>query len=433
MDMAVVGTGYVGLAAGICFAEAGNRVIGVDVDEQKIARLRRAELPIYEVGLQEMLEQNLAAGRLSFTSDLADAVRRSPVVFITVGTPPRHDGEADTAALEAVAADVARAMPEHRIVVIKSTVPVGTNRRLQPELAELTAVPFDLVSNPEFLKEGCAVDDFLRPDRVIIGTDSPHAAEVMAQLYSPFVRNGRPLIVMDPTSAEMAKYAANAMLSTKISFINEVANLCDLFGADVNDVRRGICSDSRIGYQFLYPGLGYGGSCFPKDVSALIHMSDRVGYPAQLLKAVKEVNSRQKQTLQKKIVDYFGEDLRDLNFAVWGAAFKPRTDDLRESPALRLIDDILSRSGGVRVHDPQALGNLREIFGDRVRYCGEMYEGLDGADALCLATDWNVYRNPDYRKMGQLMRRRVVFDGRNIYNARQLKDSGFTYFGIGTH
>lgn len=431
MRVAVVGSGYVGLTAGICLAESGNNVIGVDVDQGRIEKLNQGILPICERGLGELLRHNLQNHRIVFTTDLAQAVRNSLVIFIAVGTPPLPSGQVDMRQMEKAARAIIRILPAYRVLVVKSTVPVGTSARLSRELARLTDKPFDLVSNPEFLKEGCAVEDFLRPDRVVIGTTSPKAASALEELYEPFVRNGRPIILMDPTSAEMTKYAANAMLSAKISFINEIANLCDLFGADINSVRRGICSDSRIGYQFLHPGLGFGGSSFPKDVQALIHAAERAGYPGWLLKAVRQVNEYQKQTLQRKILRFFGEDLSELKFAVWGVAFKPRTDDIRESPAVGLIGDLLVRSAQVCAHDPQALANLRKIFGDRLHYCADMYEALDGADALCLATEWTVYRNPNPDRMLQLMRQPVIFDGRNVYDADKLRSKGFTYFAVG--
>jgi UDPglucose 6-dehydrogenase len=431
MKLTVIGSGYVGLTAGICFAESGNNVICVDVDEEKINSLNRGILPIYELGLQELLVKNLDNSNLFFTIDLADAVQNSQIIFIAVGTPPGPDGYPDLTQVDTAAYDIIRYIPDYRIIVIKSTVPIGTNSRLSNELARLTEIPFDLVSNPEFLKEGCAIEDFFRPDRIIIGTTSPNAAAVLQELYDPFVRNGKPIIVMDPTSAEMTKYAANAMLGTKISFINEIANLCDLLGADINNVRRGICSDIRIGYHFLYPGLGFGGSCFPKDVQALIRIGETHGYPGWLLRAVKQVNDHQKFTLQRKIISLFGEDLTGLHFALWGAAFKPGTDDIRESPAIGLISDILSRSGHLHVHDPQALENLKKIFGNQIQYYQEMYQMLENVDALCILTEWAVYRNPDIEKMLQLMRRPIIFDGRNLYECAKMTGKGFTYFGIG--
>jgi UDPglucose 6-dehydrogenase len=431
MNIAVVGVGYVGLTAGTCFAESGNRVICIDVDGEKIDCLNRGVLPIYEPALAELIENNLKSGRLRFGTDLPEAILNSQIIFIAVGTPQGPDGLPVIDQVELIARQVVEQMPDYRLIVIKSTVPIGTTNRLGKELAALTDKPFDIASNPEFMKEGYAVEDFLRPDRVIIGSNSSRATAMLEELYAPFVRNGKPIIGMDPASSEMTKYAANAMLSTKISFINELANLCDLFGADIDMVRRGICSDSRIGYQFLYPGLGFGGSCFPKDLSALTQMAGRVGYSAKLLNAVLEVNQEQKQSLQRKIYEYYGKDLHQKKFAVWGLAFKPRTDDIREAPSLGLIADLLVAGAVVKVHDPKAMENVRKVFGDRVVYCANMYDALAGADGLCLVTEWNEFRNPDFIKMREIMRKAVVFDGRNIYDPTRMQNRGFDYFGIG--
>ena len=366
MNIAVVGMGYVGLTAGTCLAESGNQVVGIDVDREKIAKLNQGELPIYEPGLSELMENNLRSGRLEFSTDLVRAIHTSQIIFIAVGTPQGPDDLPMIDQVETIARQVVEQMPDYRLIVIKSTVPVGTTVRLEKELSLLTDTPFDIASNPEFMKEGYAVEDFLRPDRVIIGSENPRVIAVLEELYLPFVRNGKPIIVMDPTSSEMTKYAANAMLSTKISFINELANLCDRMGGDIDLVRRGICSDSRIGYQFLYPGLGFGGSCFPKDLAALSKMAKLAGYPAPLLNAVLEVNRVQKQSLQRKICDYYGDDLRNKIFAIWGVTFKPRTDDIRESPALGLVADLLAAGARVRVSDPRGMDNLRKVFGNRV-------------------------------------------------------------------
>lgn len=431
MKIAVMGTGYVGLTAGTCLAESGNDVVCVDVDGEKIEQLRRGRVPIYEPGLGELVENNLASGRLRFTTDQDAAIQEAFIIFITVGTPPGPRELPDTTEVEKIARRIATTMPGHRIVVIKSTVPVGTTRRLQEMLAAMTDKPVDVISNPEFLKEGYAVEDFLRPDRVILGTDNPRAAAVLEELYQPFVRNGKPILVMDPPSAEMTKYAANAMLSTKISFINEIANLCELLGGDIDAVRKGICSDSRIGYQFLYPGLGFGGSCFPKDIQALIALAAAAGYPAHLLNAVREVNAAQKVSLQRKITAHYGNDLTGRTFGIWGLAFKPRTDDIRESPALGLIADLVAAGARVRVHDPRAMENVRKIFADRIQYCTDMYEALAGADGLCLVSEWNEFRNPGFDRMRELMKTPVVFDGRNVYDAGKMRLRGFTYFGIG--
>ncbi len=431
MKLAVVGTGYVGLTAGICFAESGNDVICVDVDREKVAMLNDCRMPIYEPGLNEMLTANVRASRLAFTCDLESTIQESPIIFVAVGTPPIENGQPDTTALESVIGTIVRTMPDERIIVIKSTVPIGMTVRLIRELKKIAEKPFDIVSNPEFLKEGCAVDDFLRPDRVIIGTTNPRTVPVLQELYAPFVRNNKPIIVMDPTSAEMTKYAANAMLSTKISFINEIACLCDLLGGDINDVRRGICSDRRIGGDFLYPGIGFGGSCFPKDIQALIHIAETVGYPASLLKAVMNVNDTQKQTLQRKIRAHYGESLSGMKFAVWGLSFKPRTDDIRESPALVLVNDLLAAGAEVAVHDPQAMDNAKKVLGTRVNYCQHMYDALEQADGLCLATEWNQYRTPNFQRIVSAMRQPVVFDGRNIYEPHRMTQLGIAYYGIG--
>ncbi len=431
MKIAVVGTGYVGLTVATCLAESGNNVIGVDVDSEKITKLNEGKIPIYEPGLQELVVSNLASKRLRFTTELREAVDESFVIFITIGTPNDETGGADLDSLENTIREVITSMPDYRIIVIKSTVPVGTTRRLKNQLASLTDKKFDLINNPEFLKEGYAVEDFLRPDRIIIGSDNPQAAAVLEELYAPFVRNGKPIIVMDPASSEMTKYAANAMLSTKISFINEIANLCELTGGNIDSVRKGICSDVRIGYQFLYPGLGFGGSCFPKDMQALIHLAKEHNYPAWLLNAVVQVNEYQKMILQRKIKKYFGEQIGDKVFAIWGLAFKPRTDDVRESPALTLIADLLAYNVKIRVHDPRAMENTKKVFGSRIEYCSDMYEAISGADALCVVTEWNEFRNPDYYKMRTLMKTPVIFDGRNVYNAEKMRQLGFDYFGIG--
>jgi UDPglucose 6-dehydrogenase len=430
MKIAVVGVGYVGLTAGTCFAESGNDVIGVDIDLEKIDGLNHGRLPIYEPTLAELIESNLSGGRLRFTTDLDEAIQNSSIIFIAVGTPEGPDGLPVVTEVEKIARHVVTTMSDYRVIVIKSTVPIGTTVRLQKELAELTEKPFDIVNNPEFMKEGYAVEDFLRPDRVILGVQNPKVTAVLEELYAPFVRNGKPIIVMDPSSSEMTKYAANAMLSTKISFINEVANLCERLGGDIDLVRRGICSDSRIGFQFLYPGLGFGGSCFPKDVTALVRMAGLTDYPAWLLNAVLEVNRYQKVSIQRKIREHYG-NLDGLTFAVWGLAFKPRTDDIRESPAIGLIADLLAENAKVRVHDPKAMDNTRKVFGDRIDYCSNMYDVLEKADGLCVITEWNEFRNPDYGKILDEMKKPVVFDGRNVYDPEKMRTRGFTYFGVG--
>jgi len=421
----------VGLTAGTCFAESGNQVICVDKDAEKVQRLRAGQPTIFEPGLQELIVANLHAGRLRFTTDLQEAVGASRVIFVAVDTPVDDDGEADVSSVEQVIRDIARLMDAYRIVVIKSTVPVGTTRRLAKLMGQYTRHDFDLLNNPEFLKEGYALEDFSRPDRVIIGSDSPEAASVLEQLYAPFVRNGKPVIVMDPLSSEMTKYAANAMLSTKISFINEMANLCERLGADIDGVRRGICSDSRIGYQFLYPGLGFGGSCFPKDLQVMIRMARQAGYDGELLKAVKHVNDYQRQSLQRKIERHYGGSPAGKTFAVWGLSFKPRTDDVRESAAVPLIEQLLRWGATVKVHDPRAMENIGKIFGRRISYYDDCYEPLRDADALCVVTEWNEFRNPDFAKIKSLMRQPVIFDGRNLYAPERMRDLGFVYYSIG--
>lgn len=431
MKIGVVGAGYVGLTAGACFAESGNDVICMDIDEQKIKKLKLGIIPFYEPGLKELVDTNLSAGRLHFTSSLDELIDASFVIFITVSTPSREDGSLDISSIEDICTQIALKMPDYRIIVIKSTVPVGTAGYLERKISSLTDKKFDIAVNPEFLKEGYAVEDFLRPDRVVIGTKSSYVASLMEDLYAPFVRNGKPIIVMDPASSEMTKLAANAMLSTKISFINEIANICECLGADIDDVRRGICSDSRIGYQFLYPGLGFGGGCFPKDLKGLIYLAEKEGYSPKLLRAVIDVNEYQRLTLQRRIFKYFGENLKGRSFAIWGLSFKPRTDDIRYSPAIQLIGDLLARSARVKVHDPRAMENVRRIFGDAIEYCEDMYDALVGVDALCIVTEWSEFRNPDYNKMRKLMKRSLIFDGRNLYIPEKMAGYGFTYYSIG--
>ena len=431
MEISVIGTGYVGLTVATCLAESGNDVIGVDIDPQKISSLNKGEIPIYEPGLQELVVSNLSSKRLRFTTNIEEAVENSAVIFVTIGTPEGQAGMPDVSMIEDTIKKIIELIRDYRVIVIKSTVPVGTTRRLKKQFENLTDKEFDLVNNPEFLKEGYAVEDFLRPERIIIGSDSPRASAILEEIYAPFVRNGRPIIVMDPISSEMTKYAANAMLATKISFINEIANLCELTGGDIEAVRKGICSDSRIGYKFLYAGLGFGGSCLPKDMQALKYLSRECEYPAWLLNAVIEVNEYQKKTLQRKIKKYFGEDLRNKIFGIWGLAFKPRTDDIRESPALTLIADLLSSGAKVKVHDPRAMENCKKVFGNSIEYCDNMYDALKEADALCVVTEWNEFRNPHYGKMLAYMKTPIIFDGRNVYNVQKMKQFGFEYFGIG--
>jgi UDPglucose 6-dehydrogenase len=431
MKVCVVGTGYVGLVAGTCFAESGNDVLCVDNVAAKIDALRRGDVPIYEPGLGELIRRNVAEARLAFTTDLADAVRKSLVCFIAVGTPAGDDGSADLAAVMAVSRDIARAMDGYRVIVAKSTVPIGTSERIRAAVAEGTKHPFDVVSNPEFLKEGAAIDDFMKPDRVVIGATSPRAIEIMHELYEPFVRTGNPILVMDNPSAEMTKYAANALLATRISFMNEIANLSERVGADVDQVRRGISYDRRIGHHFLFPGVGYGGSCFPKDVKAVIHSAHEHGMEFPLLNAVEDVNEAQKRRLVEKVVHEFGASLAGRRFAVWGLAFKPRTDDMREAPAVTIVEGLLARGAAIAVHDPEALGEARKLFGDRVTYHRVNYEALQDADALLIVTEWNEFRRPDFSRMKRLLRRPIIFDGRNLYEPDVMREQGFTYFPIG--
>jgi UDPglucose 6-dehydrogenase len=431
VKLCVVGTGYVGLVAGTCFAEGGNDVICVDIDADKVARLQQGVVPIYEPGLEELIKRNVAEGRLSFTTDLAAAVRQSLICFIAVGTPAGQDGGADLAAVSRVAAEIAAAMDGYRVIVDKSTVPVGTAERVAQVVASRTNHPFDVVSNPEFLKEGAAIEDFMKPDRVIIGCSSERAIELMKELYSPFVRTERPIVVMNTASAEMAKYAANAMLAARISLMNEIANLCERVGADVDDVRRGVGFDRRIGHHFLFPGVGYGGSCFPKDVKALMHSAAQNDLDFSLLRAVEAVNERQKRVLVEKIMQHFGEYLRGMRFAVWGLAFKPRTDDMREAPAVTVIEALLKAGAEVHAHDPEALPEARKVFGERIHYHRVNYEALEGADALLIVTEWNEFRRPDFERMRALMKHPVIFDGRNVYDRSVMRAHGFTYYSIG--
>src|SRR5438067_5065519 len=431
MKLCVIGTGYVGLVAGTCFAESGNDVVCIDNVVDKIEGLRRGVVPIYEPGLAELIRRNVSEARLSFSTDLADAVRRSVVCFIAVGTPGDDDGSADLSGVMAVARDIGRAMDGYRVIVAKSTVPVGSSARIREAVASASTHPFDVVSNPEFLKEGAAIEDFMKPDRVVIGSTSPRAIEIMRELYEPFVRTGNPILAMDNASAEMTKYAANALLATRISFMNEVANLCERVGADVDQVRRGIGYDRRIGHHFLFPGVGYGGSCFPKDVKAVIHVAHEHGMKFPLLNAVEDVNAAQKGRLVEKVGTEFGPDLTGRRFAVWGLAFKPRTDDMREAPAITIIEGLLARGAAIAVHDPEALHEARKVFGERVTYHRVNYEALAGADALLIVTEWNEFRRPDFPRMKRLLRRPIIFDGRNLYEPEVMREHGFTYFPIG--
>jgi UDPglucose 6-dehydrogenase len=430
MKITVVGSGYVGLVAGTCFADSGNDVVCVDVDRAKVDALQAGRIPIYEPGLEELLKRSVKDGRLSFSTELSPAVRDSEVVFIAVGTPTGENGAADLKYVLDAARQVGKAIARYTVVVDKSTVPVGTADRVCDEIRAVTDCEFDVVSNPEFLKEGAAIEDFLKPDRVIIGTASERARKVMGELYAPFVRTEHPILYMDARSAEVTKYAANAMLAVRISFMNDMASLCEKVAADVDLVRKGLGADKRIGYPFLFPGVGYGGSCFPKDVKALITTARECGLELDMLRAAERTNERQKKVLVQKAVRHFG-DVSGKTFAVWGLAFKPRTDDMREAPAIEVIEGLLGKGAKVQATDPVAEPVARRSFGDRIRYCAGPYEALEGADALVVVTEWNEFRHPDFDRMKRLLKSPVVFDGRNIFDPALMRQRGFTYFGIG--
>ena len=431
MNISVVGTGYVGLVVGACLAETGNDVTCADTNVEKIEGLRKNVLPIYEPGLDNLVERNQEQGRLTFTTDVASAIARADVVFIAVGTPPDEDGSADLRHVLGVADMIGRHMGRELVIVTKSTVPVGTAAKVASAVAANARLPFHLCSNPEFLKEGAAVDDFMKPDRVVLGVDSDHARSVMAELYAPFVRTGKPIIFMDIPSAEMTKYAANAMLATRISFMNEIAALCERVGANVDLVRKGVGSDSRIGPSFLFPGPGYGGSCFPKDVKALVQTARQRETPLMVLEAVESANDRQKKRLFEKLTDALEGKVTGLQIAVWGLSFKPNTDDMRESPALELIEAVLAAGGTVVAHDPASMEEARRRLGDRIGYAATNYEALAGSDALVIVTDWNEYRHPDFLRIKETLRRPIVIDGRNLYAPEKLASLGFTYRSFG--
>ena len=432
MKIAVVGSGYVGLVLGACLAENGNTVVCVDKDEAKVRTLKAGKMPIYEPGLEEMVVRNQHEDRLSFTTDLAASVRASAIVFIAVGTPQGEDGAADLQHVLAVATAIGQAMDQYTVVVDKSTVPVGTAKRVRNTIAAETTQPFSVVSNPEFLKQGAAIEDFMKPDRVVIGIEDKdeRAAVLMKELYGPFTRTGAPILTMSTESAELCKYAANSILATRISFMNEIANVCELVGADVDHVRKAIGSDRRIGTSFLFPGVGYGGSCFPKDTQALLKSAQDKGYAFKILRAVEDVNDAQKERLVDKMEAYFA-DLSGKTIAIWGLAFKPRTDDMREAPAIPIIERLLARGVNVKAYDPAATPVARGLFGDRITLCEKSYDALSGADALAVVTEWNEFREPDFAKMQSLMKTPVVFDGRNIYSPEHMRALGFTYFSIG--
>jgi UDPglucose 6-dehydrogenase len=432
VKIAVVGTGYVGLVAGACFAESGNDVICIDKDEAKVRTLNEGRMPIYEPGLEEIVRRNRQEGRLAFTTDLPSAVREALIVFIAVGTPQGEDGSADLSHVLGVAREVGRAMNGYKVIVDKSTVPVGTSEKVREAVRQQTTHPFSVVSNPEFLKQGAAIDDFMKPDRVVIGAEDQKARDIMLELYEPFTRTGAPIMVMDCASAELAKYAANAMLATRISFMNEVANVCELVGADVDQVRRAVGSDRRIGTSFLFPGVGYGGSCFPKDVQAMMRFASDKNYDFKILQAVEAVNKCQKTRLFAKMQQHFG-DVKGKTIAVWGLAFKPKTDDMREAPSIPLIRSLIDAGAAVQAYDPEAAKVAKGIFGDGISYTSTNYDALKGADGLAIVTEWSEFRRPDFARMKSLMREPIIFDGRNLFTPEQMKQNGFVYYSIGRH
>ena len=431
MKVCVIGTGYVGLVAGTCLAEMGNDVICVDNNLEKLSQLENGIVPIYEPGLEELIKVNVSEGRLYFTSNLKEAVQKSLVCFIAVGTPQGEDGEADLKYVYEVAKSIGKSINDYKVIVDKSTVPVGTADAVTKIIKEQTNIEFDVVSNPEFLKQGAAVDDFLKPDRVVIGSNSQRATEIMQELYSPFLRTGNPVIIMDVKSAEMTKYAANSFLAVKISYANEIANICEQVGADAEMVRIGMCSDKRIGSQFLFPGLGYGGSCFPKDVKALLKTAKDNNCDYQLLQAADDVNKKQRQVFINKILNKYGNDLSGKTFAIWGLAFKPKTNDMREAPAITIINALLERGAKVQAYDPKAMDSAKEIFNNKITYAKSSYDALNNADCMLLLTEWNEFRRPDFDKIKSLMKDYVIFDGRNQYNSKRLIEKGFEYYQIG--
>jgi UDPglucose 6-dehydrogenase len=430
-NIAVVGTGYVGLVTGTCFAETGNHVVCVDINADKVDRMKRGEIPIYEPHLDVLFERNIREGRLHFTTDLKEAVDKAEIIFLALPTPPGEDGSADLSYVLGVAKELGKIITSYKVIVDKSTVPVGTAEKVHAAVAEHSKVPFDIVSNPEFLREGFAVDDFLKPDRVVVGTSSEKARKIMEELYKPFTRQGNPIIFMDERSAELTKYAANAFLATKISFMNEIANFCDKVGADVDMVRLGIGSDSRIGKRFLFPGIGYGGSCFPKDVQALAKSGVDAGYEFRILKSVMKVNDRQKTILLGPVLDHFDQTLTNKKVAIWGLAFKPDTDDIREAPALYMIEHLLEAGAQISAYDPEASENVRNQKGYPIEYATDQYEALRDADALLICTEWGVFRNPDFDRMAELMKSKTIFDGRNLYETPKMKELGWFYKSIG--
>jgi UDPglucose 6-dehydrogenase len=431
MKIAVVGTGYVGLVTGTCFAETGNYVTCIDIDETKVKKLGSGEITIYEPGLEKIFLRNLKEKRLHFTTDLASGIKDAAIVFLALPTPPGEDGSADLKYILGVSDDLGKILTSYKVIVDKSTVPVGTAEKVHAAISKNYKGEFDVVSNPEFLREGVAVDDFMKPDRVVIGTTSERAKKVMIDLYAPFVRQGNPLVFMDERSAELTKYAANSFLATKISFMNEIANLCELLGADVDMVRRGIGGDERIGKRFLFPGIGYGGSCFPKDVQALVKSSTDVSYDFKILNAVMSVNEKQKLHLVPAIKEYFNNNLKGKHFALWGLSFKPNTDDIREAPALYIIDSLLNEGASLSVYDPEAMKNVRNQLGNVVKYVENQYDALEDADALIIATEWSEFRTPDFEKIASIIKSKAIFDGRNVFDLNQMKELGFYYVSIG--
>lgn len=431
MKIAVVGTGYVGLVTGTCFAETGNNVTCVDIDERKVEKLRKGKITIYEPGLDVLFDRNTKEGRLKFTTNLAEGIEGAKVIFLALPTPPGEDGSADLKYILGVAHDLGKIMKEYAVIIDKSTVPVGTAEKVRKAVAENATVDFDVISNPEFLREGVAVEDFMKPDRVVIGTNSAKAKELMEKLYAPLVRQGNPIIFMDERSAEMTKYAANAFLAMKITFMNEIANLCERAGADVDSVRKGIGTDSRIGKRFLFPGIGYGGSCFPKDVQALGKTAAEYDYDFKILKSVMKVNEKQKTKLIPRVKEYFGGNLKGKTIALWGLAFKPHTDDIREAPALYNIKELRKAGAKVVVYDPEAMDNVRGVVGKKVKYAKTQYEALAGADALMIMTEWPEFRTPDFDLIEKSLKNKVIFDGRNLYELKDMKDMGYAYFSIG--
>jgi len=431
MKIAVVGTGYVGLVTGTCFAETGNTVTCIDIDERKVESLNNGKITIYEPGLEALFERNIKHNRLHFTTDLKEGIEGAKIIFLALPTPPGEDGSADLQYVLKVAEDLGPILKDYTVIVDKSTVPVGTADKVRAKIAENAKVEFDVVSNPEFLREGVAVDDFMKPDRVVVGTESEKAKKLMESLYAPLVRQGNPVIFMDEKSAELTKYAANSFLATKITFMNEIANMCELLGADVDAVRKGVGTDSRIGKRFLFAGIGYGGSCFPKDVQALAKSAQGVNYNFDILKSVMSVNENQKTKLIARIKEYFNNDLKGKTIALWGLSFKPYTDDIREAPALYNIDLLLEAGASVKAYDPEAMENVKGVIGDKITYCDDAYDAIEGADALLIATEWPVFRTPDFDQLAAKLKNKVIFDGRNLYSLDNMEEMGFTYYSIG--